>query len=425
MDFLGKSPRQLRTLALLFPALAASGCAIFTPRSSEAEFEKLMDQRAKRAQGVVAPVESQKPKTTITDMLDIDEVSKSINKSVIGAAGYGPNKNIAQQTFDAAEQKFQEASELEGDKRRELFAKAAEEFGWAAYRWPDSALQEDSLFKGGEAYFFADEYSNAAGEYEKLLKNYPNSRYRETVSNRRFDIGRYWLEINQKNPHWPIYPNMIDETRPFWDTPGEAMRIFDKLRLEDPTGKLADDAVYATANAHFANGDFITASGDYKALIETYPHSEHQFDAHFMRLQAELYRYQGSDYSADSLDDADKMIRQIKKQFPDEAEKHRTFLNRSYLKARYAKADRLYQRGQYYERQGHNRSARIFYDKVIDEFGDTKFGKEAEDRLVAIKDLPPEPPVRFKWFVDLFPERSIAKPIFTSDAPKGSSRKTR
>lgn len=425
MDFLGKSPRHRCILALLFPALAASGCAMFTPRSSEAEFERVMKMREERARGVAAPVESQKPKTTITDMLDIDEMGKSFSKTVVGAAGYGPNKNLAQQLFDAAEQKYQEASELEGAKRRELFSAAAAEFGWAAYRWPDSALQEDSLFKAGEAYFFADEYSKAAGEFEKLLKGYPNSRYRETVSARRFEIGKYWLEINQKNPHWPIYPNMLDETRPLWDTPGEAMRIFDKLRLEDPTGKLADDAVYATANAHFAMGDYITASGDYKALIETYPHSEHQFDAHFMRLQAELYRYQGADYSADSLDEADKMIRQIKKQFPDEAEKHRTFLNRSYLKARYAKADRLYQRGQYYERQGHNRSARIFYDKVIDEFGDTKFGKDAEARLDAIKDLPPEPPVYCQWLVDLFPERSIAKPIFTSDVPRGDSKKSR
>src|SRR6186713_3173279 len=175
MDFLGKSPRTIRSLALLFPAVAAGGCTLFTPRSSEAEFEKLMEQRARRAQGVVAPVESQKPKTTITDMLDIDEMGKSISKSVIGAAGYGPNKNIAQQTFDAAEQKYLEASELEGDKRRALFATAAAEFGWAAYRWPDSALQEDSFFKAGESYFFADEYSSAAGEYEKLLKAYPNS----------------------------------------------------------------------------------------------------------------------------------------------------------------------------------------------------------------------------------------------------------
>lgn len=425
MDFLGLSNRYRNLITLPVVLSAFSGCSLFSTRSSEEEFERLMAERAKRAQGEVAPVASQKPKVTIGDVLDVDEWGKTLTKKTKEVTGYGPNKNIAQEAFDAGEQKYQEASEAEGDKRKTLFAEAAAKFTTAASRWPDSALQEDSFYKAGESYFFADKYSYAAEQYEKLLKGYPNSRYRETVSARRYEIGRFWLELNQKNPHWPLTPNMTDETRPLWDTPGEAMRIFDKLRLEDPTGKLADDAVFATANAQFANGDYIAASGDYKALIDTYPHSEHQFDAHFMRLQAELFRYQGADYSADSLDEADKIIRQIKKQFPDEAEKHRAYLNRSYLKARYAKADRFYQRGLYYERQGQNRSARIFYGKVKDEFADTKFSKEADERLAAIEHLPDAPEKQFKWFVDLFPERSIAKPIFTSDVPKGGSKKKR
>jgi outer membrane protein assembly factor BamD (BamD/ComL family) len=424
MDFLGFKNRWSRILLVSVTA-AASGCSMLSPRSSEEEFERLMAERAKRAQREVAPVASQKPKMTISDVFDFDAMSKSVGDSTKRALGYGPNQNIAREAFDAAEQKYQEASEAEGDKRKELFKEAAAIFETAASRWPESVLQEDSLYKAGESYFFSDQYSKAAGLYEKLLKNYPNSRYREIVSNRRFEIGRYWLEINKKNPHWPVTPNITDETRPLWDTPGEAMRIFDKLRLEDPTGGLADDAVFATANAHFANGDYITASGDYKALIETYPSSEHQFDAHFMRLQAELYKYQGADYSADCLEEADKMIRQIKKQFPEEAEKHRVYLNRSYLKTRFAKANRLFARGQYYESQGQNRSAKIFYKKVQQEFADTDFAKQADARMEAISNLPDEPEKQFEWLTDLFPERNVAKPIFQTDAPKASTKKSR
>lgn len=420
MDFLGNKTRLARRMFLACAAASFSGCTLLSTRPSDQEVKKLLEDRARRAQGEVAPVASQKPKMTIADVLDVDEWGKRATDNTKSMFGYGPNKNIAQEAFDAAEQKYQEASQADGDQRKKYFAEAADKFGWAAYRWPDSALQEDAYYKAGESYFFSDQYSKAAGEYEKLLKAYPNSRYRETVSQRRFEIGRYWLDINKRNPHWPLTPNMTDDTRPLWDTPGEAMRVFDKLRLEDPTGKLADDAVFATANAHFANGDFISASGDYQALIDTYPNSEHQFDAHFMKLQSELYRYQGTDYATSPLDEANKMIRQIKKQFPDEAEKHRAYLNRSYLKARFAKADWLYERGQYYERQGHNRSAAIFYKKVLDEFGDTKFAQDAEARMEAIKNLPPAPEQHFQWLVDLFPERSIAKPIFTSDVPKSS-----
>ena len=60
----------------------------------------------------------------------------------------------------------------------------------AAARWPDSALQEDSLLMLGESHFFADRYPSAAEAYEMLVKKYPNSRYMDTVDKRRFSIGR-------------------------------------------------------------------------------------------------------------------------------------------------------------------------------------------------------------------------------------------
>jgi len=73
--------------------------------------------------------------------------------------------------------------------------------------------------------------------------------------------------------------------------------VFDKIRIDDPTGKLSDDATLAAANAYFAQGDFEKADQFYTDLRKTFPSSEHQFTAHFLGLKAKLLCYSGPDYS--------------------------------------------------------------------------------------------------------------------------------
>ena len=45
--------------------------------------------------------------------------------------------------------------------------------------FPDTPLEEDSLFMLGECQFFSDEYSNAEETYDRLLKKYVFSRHME------------------------------------------------------------------------------------------------------------------------------------------------------------------------------------------------------------------------------------------------------
>ena len=103
------------------------------------------------------------------------------------AAGYGPDERIAKQLFEAGDNKFKAASQMEKSAaRRTAFLDAAEDFKNAADRWPTSPLEEDSLFMLGESYFFADHYPKSAEAFDKLVTNYENTRYVHTVGTRRF-----------------------------------------------------------------------------------------------------------------------------------------------------------------------------------------------------------------------------------------------
>ena len=77
---------------------------------------------------------------------------------------------------------------------------------------------------------------------------------------------------------------MFNQQRPWRDRHGHALRIYDKIRVDDPTGRLADDATLAAANEHFANGKFQKADDYFTDLRTAYPTSEHQFSAHFLGM---------------------------------------------------------------------------------------------------------------------------------------------
>ena len=53
--------------------------------------------------------------------------------------------------------------------------------------------------------------------------------------------------------------------------------MFDKIRVDDPTGRLADDATLSLANENFTRRKFMKADEYYSDLRKAYPSSEHQF----------------------------------------------------------------------------------------------------------------------------------------------------
>ena len=151
--------------------------------------------------------------------------------------------------------------------------------------------------------------------YDELLEKYPNSLHLDKVVRRQFDIARYWERSHDYDPNWVTTPNFIDDTRPLFDTLGHAIRTYENIRLKDPTGPLADSAVMTTANSYFLRGRYNDADYQYKIVREEYPQSKHQFEAHILGLQCKLRMYQGPNYDGGPLEDAKKLVKQLKQQF--------------------------------------------------------------------------------------------------------------
>ena len=115
----------------------------------------------------------------------------------------------------------------------------------------------------------------AEDDYALLIKKFPSSQYVSQVVMRRFAIGRYWEQSDEHHHHWALTPNFIDKTRPMLDTMGNALKVYERIRLDDPTGPLADDAVMAAANAHFVRGHWEEADYHFGLLRSEFPKSEY------------------------------------------------------------------------------------------------------------------------------------------------------
>jgi TolA-binding protein len=321
-----------------------------------------------------------------------DLAPENVYKNMKSATGYGPDEKVARAAMQEGEALFR-------DKK---YKEAAAKFATAADRWPDSPLEEDALFLKAESEFFSDQYPKAHDTYGGLLKKYANTRHLDAVSAREFALGRYWEQIYDAHPSWPVTPNVTDNSRPLFDTFGYAIQAFERIRQHDPTGPLADASLMALGNAYFRRGRYEEAAYNYDLLRKEYPNSKHQMKAHLLGLHAKMRIYQGTAYDETPLRDAGKIADQTLKQFGDKLGDERPRIEQARLQVIEEKANRDFTRAQYYDQRACYGAARLYYNSVIDEYPSTQRAKEARTRLDQIRTEPDEPPNRFAWLTGLF-----------------------
>lgn len=343
-----------------------------------------------------APLEVPDRPPAVTEKKDSDAIYRSKTESdpltdavkgVGTAFGYGPDEKLARQTFDEGEKLFR-------DKK---YDEAAKKFKSTAARWPDSLLEEDARFMLGESYFFADRYAAAHDTYGELMKKFENTRYLDTVVKREFAIGRYWEQMYTKHPHWPITPNLTDKTRPWFDTFGHSLDAYERVRLQDPTGPLADSSVFATANAHFVRGQYEDAAHYYDVLRKEYPNSQFQMQAHLLGLKAEQEIYEGPDYDGAPLKKADELARQTLTNYGNKLGDEKSRVLDTSRQITENKALRDWSMGQYYEKKRYYGAARYYYQHAAKEYPLTQVAQAARKRLEEIKDYPDAPTNHLRW----------------------------
>jgi outer membrane protein assembly factor BamD (BamD/ComL family) len=309
---------------------------------------------------------------------------------------------VAQAAYTEAEDLF----------RRQEYADAAKKFKEAHSRDATGELEQNALFYMGESYFFNNEYPKAVAKYGDLLDKYPNSQHLDKVVRRQFDIARYWEKYQEYNPNWVTTPNFVDDTRPWFDTLGNAIKTYENIRLKDPPGPLADDAIMATATSYFLRGRYNDADYQYQLLREEYPQSEHQYEAHILGLQCKIRKYQGPNYDGTPLEEAKKLVKQLKQQFGSQlSAEERDRLNVQLASLNEALAERDWAIAQYYDETKHYISAKYYYSKIARDYPTSTLGTKARERYEQILGEPDHPESSIGWLLDMVPENAERKTL--------------
>ena len=328
----------------------------------------------------------------------------------------GENKTSAESAYAQGKQFYEQGTQAinanpDSEQHEDYFINAANKFKTAGALWPDSSLAEDAFFYQGESYFFANRYVQANRAYEGLISQYSGTRYLDRAEQRRYAIAIYWLDLKKSGASMVSLNNA---KRPKFGLATEARRILHRIRIDDPSGKLADDATFALGTAYMAINQHEDAAETFSYLRKDYPGSEHLFNSEMLELESRLKSYRGPDYDGSPLVEADRLRKQIVKQFPQESGQHVEILNQQDSLITNQLAQRDVRIGEFYEAKGQNLAAKIYYEKVQSDHSNTIFENDINQKIatVAAKPAVPAPPAQ--WLTNLFPDGEPEKPIIST-----------
>ncbi|WP_164102391.1 tetratricopeptide repeat protein [Candidatus Laterigemmans baculatus] len=401
------------SLLLVGSLLSAAGCQLTAPGGLAAN-----EGPVAAGELTAADLESDGAALASASRDDESGFSRGLQSTARILTGKRPiDRERAVALYREADAMFRRASELPREEAQEVFAEAAPIFKRAAEMNPDSALEQDALFLAGESYFFSDQLTKAEDAFVQLQKQHPRNRHSDRVASRLFAIAQYWIET-AKAPNPSLMPiNFTDPSRPYLDASGHGIRVLDQMRYDDPTGRLADDATMAAAVEHFRKGNYLEADQFLADLRETYPDSDHQFNAHLLGLRCKLEMYAGSAYSGLVLDEGEELIKRMRQLFPQESRsaEHGEMIAKAAAEIEFYQAEKLWERARYREKQGHYGGASYYHQELLEKYPNTPFAEQAREHLVANADRPQTPPQRLAFLAKLFPEGKPAKPLISTD----------
>lgn len=315
---------------------------------------------------------------------------------VKNAIGKGPNQIQAEQFLQEGVGRFQAGN----------YGSAVNSFETAAGRWPGSDIEAKAMFNKSEALFFDKKYQAAGDSYIALLDKHPSTPRLNDSIERLWSIAQYWERLHFESPSsMPMDLNFTERTKPLTDTIGHSLRFYEAIRLNDPTGPRADDAIMATAGIHFRRENYHDADYHYGLLRREYPRSPLQFEAHLLGLQSKLRKYQGAEYDGTPIDEAKKLEEKVRLTFSgrlNEEEKTRLRDVRAQLTASVEERD--LKMVTYYEGTSHYGAASVYLAKIIEDYPESPAAEQARVRLAEIGGKPAIPPTRMSWLVDMVPE---------------------
>jgi len=277
-----------------------------------------------------------------------------------------------------------------GDKP--LFDKARQEYTAGGYRdaekafkelikdYPESPYREEAMWLRAEALFARERYYKAYEQYEDLIEQYAGSRHYQDALRKEIEIAELYLG--------PVRRRVLGI--PMMSGEAEAVEILRRVYEHQPAGDLADDVVLRIADYYWSKRKWTDAEAYYDKYCKEYPNGEAVRHAELRRAKCAIQQCKGPRYCTTSLRLAEDRLRQFQTKYPDEADRHDVPAMLDELRDLQARA--LYEIAARYRRAGHPCAAAFYAERLQQRYPDSSWSRKASDFLAPTLEAPPTPP---------------------------------
>jgi outer membrane protein assembly factor BamD len=242
-------------------------------------------------------------------------------------------------------------------------------------RWPLSASAQDARLGEAECYAAIGYHYKAFQVYQELIKKHPNTSHFDEVLQREFEIGNLFL-AGERQKAWGIrwFPSL-----------DRAVEVYEQVVKNGPYSDVAPQSQFRIGLAFEKQHDYLAAVHAYEKLLERYPKLPLAEAAQFQIGWEYKKESARSEYDQNAANQAiaaftDFLLRYPKSDKVEIAEKYQVE-----LKGEQARG--LFHIGQFYEKNGHYKSALIYYSDVIEKNPESNWAAQAKDKVARLTPL--------------------------------------
>ena len=253
------------------------------------------------------------------------------------------------------------------------YTKAITEFEKLVKNYPNSVHAPSAQYYIGRAYESIDDYYEAFLAYQKTIDKYPYNERVDEIIERQYKIGSAFVDGQKaKIMGMKILPAM-----------DKAVEVLTKVVQNSPYGRYADLAQFKIGEAYKNEGFYEEAVLAYQKLIDDYPKSPLAEDAKYQIALSTYYVSRDPSYDQEFTD---KAIEEYKDLIEKTSDLELNKEARDALKRlREKKAESTFATAEFYEKNGHPQSAIVYYKDIVENYGDTVIAAKALERATKLE----------------------------------------
>ncbi|MBI5023680.1 MAG: outer membrane protein assembly factor BamD [Candidatus Omnitrophica bacterium] len=257
------------------------------------------------------------------------------------------------------------------------------------------------------AFYKSQEYKEAIQELRKLIDHYPRAR---EAADAQYYIGACWEQMDNPQEAFKSYQEVVDKY-PFSERSAEivqkqydiavkllegrdkrgvlaktfsltdytAIDIFKAVIKNAPYGNLAAPSRYKIGLYYLENGLYQEARDEFEKVMNDYPESEWAKAAKYQIAVSDSKRSTDAQYDQKITQAAVKEFKEFAEHYPDAELSQQAKEQIQGLRDKEAESN--FHIAQFYEKNKKYESAKIYYQRIVDEFQNSRWTAQALNKI--------------------------------------------